>query len=99
MVQTELQVHPARPVLLVPPEIMGMTEQPDQPDLSEVTEQLAQQALLSATSGPEKKETHAAAPVDPTGATILGEGTVALILDIPGLIRVAAERLAERSAA
>jgi two-component system chemotaxis sensor kinase CheA len=34
-----------------------------------------------------------------SGATILGEGTVALILDIPGLIRVAAERLAERNAA
>jgi two-component system chemotaxis sensor kinase CheA len=34
-----------------------------------------------------------------SGATILGEGMVALILDIPGLIRVAAERLAERNAA
>jgi two-component system chemotaxis sensor kinase CheA len=34
-----------------------------------------------------------------SGATILGEGTVALILDVPGLIRVAAERLVERNAA
>ena len=34
-----------------------------------------------------------------SGATILGEGTVALILDIPGLIRVAADRLVERTAA
>jgi two-component system chemotaxis sensor kinase CheA len=34
-----------------------------------------------------------------SGATILGEGMVALILDIPGLIRVAAERLADRNAA
>ncbi|MFM2287367.1 MAG: hypothetical protein RL684_510 [Pseudomonadota bacterium] len=34
-----------------------------------------------------------------SGATILGEGTVALILDIPGLIRVAADRLLERNAA
>jgi two-component system chemotaxis sensor kinase CheA len=34
-----------------------------------------------------------------SGATILGEGTVALILDIAGLIRVAAERLAARQAA
>jgi two-component system chemotaxis sensor kinase CheA len=34
-----------------------------------------------------------------SGATILGEGTVALILDIPGLIRVAADRLLERTAA
>jgi two-component system, chemotaxis family, sensor kinase CheA len=30
------------------------------------------------------------------GATILGEGTVALILDVPGLIRVASARPAPR---
>ncbi len=30
------------------------------------------------------------------GATILGEGTVALILDVPGLIRMAAGRVAVR---
>ena len=29
-----------------------------------------------------------------SGATILGDGSVALILDVPGLIRVATERLA-----
>jgi two-component system chemotaxis sensor kinase CheA len=33
------------------------------------------------------------------GATILGEGTVALILDIPGLIRMAAGRVAARRVA
>ncbi len=33
------------------------------------------------------------------GATILGEGAVALILDVPGLIRLAAERGAARRAA
>jgi two-component system chemotaxis sensor kinase CheA len=29
-----------------------------------------------------------------SGATILGDGSVALILDVPGLIRVAAESMA-----
>jgi two-component system chemotaxis sensor kinase CheA len=33
------------------------------------------------------------------GATILGEGTVALILDIPGLVRMAADRIATRRTA
>jgi two-component system chemotaxis sensor kinase CheA len=33
------------------------------------------------------------------GATILGEGSVALILDVPGLIRLAASRPAPRRVA
>jgi hypothetical protein len=42
--------------------------------LVDLTKQLAQQAILSATSGPEKKEAPAPAPaVDNTGVTIFGE--------------------------
>jgi two-component system, chemotaxis family, sensor kinase CheA len=37
-------------------------------------------------------ETHYARIEGIGGATILGEGTVALILDVPGLIRLASER-------
>jgi two-component system, chemotaxis family, sensor kinase CheA len=33
-----------------------------------------------------------------SGATILGDGSVALILDVPGLIRVAADRMAALAA-
>ncbi len=42
--------------------------------LSELTKQLAQQAILSATSGPEKKDAPAPVPVsENTGLTIFGE--------------------------
>jgi len=41
--------------------------------LADLTKQLAQQAILSATSGPEKKETAAPAPADQTGAIVFGE--------------------------
>jgi two-component system chemotaxis sensor kinase CheA len=41
-------------------------------------------------------ETHYARIAGVGGATILGEGTVALILDVPGLIRLAAMRAAPR---
>lgn len=41
--------------------------------LVDLTKQLAQQAILSAASGPEKKETHAPAPADQTGLVIFGE--------------------------
>ena len=40
---------------------------------TELTKQLAQQAILSATSAPEKKETPASAPADHTAITIFGE--------------------------
>ena len=40
---------------------------------TELTKQLAQQAILSATSAPEKKEAPAPVPVDNTGLTIFGE--------------------------
>ncbi|SPE29693.1 conserved hypothetical protein [Candidatus Sulfopaludibacter sp. SbA3] len=41
--------------------------------LADLTKQLAQQAILSATSAPEKKEASAPAPADNTGLTIFGE--------------------------
>lgn len=41
--------------------------------LADLTKQLAQQAILSATSGPEKKEGPAPAAADQTGAIVLGE--------------------------
>jgi two-component system chemotaxis sensor kinase CheA len=41
-------------------------------------------------------ETHYARIAGVGGATILGEGTVALILDVPGLLRLAAARTAPR---
>ena len=41
--------------------------------LVELGKQLAQQAILSAASGPEKKEPSAAAPADHTAAIVFGE--------------------------
>jgi hypothetical protein len=41
--------------------------------LADLTKQLAQQAILSATSGPEKKDAPPPAPADHTGAVIFGE--------------------------